>query len=148
MRIWLLPYGRRLRPKEVVAEFDKYLHDELDLQIEAANCSQLRRNFELEGRENLLKVPEVYWSLSTSRVFTMEWVDGIPINQMDKMLERGMDIQKLAREGVDIFFTQVFDDGFFHADMHPGNVLVTQDIDPRGRYAALDFRHRWYFIRV
>ena len=136
---WLLPDGRRLRPKEVVAEFDKYLHDELDLQIEAANCSQLRRNFELEGRENLLKVPEVYWSLSTSRVFTMEWVDGIPINQMDKMLERGMDIQKLAREGVEIFFTQVFDDGFFHADMHPGNVLVTQDIDPRGRYAALDF---------
>ncbi|CAM5211558.1 ubiquinone biosynthesis regulatory protein kinase UbiB [Oligella ureolytica] len=74
-----------------------------------------------------------------SSIYDGEWVDGIPINQMDKMLERGMDIQKLAREGVEIFFTQVFDDGFFHADMHPGNVLVTQDIDPRGRYAALDF---------
>ena len=136
---WLLPDGRRLRPKEVVAEFDKYLHDELDLQIEAANCSQLRRNFELEGRENLLKVPEVYWSLSTSQVFTMEWIDGVPINQMERLDELGMDIKKLAREGVEIFFTQVFDDGFFHADMHPGNILVTQDIDARGRYAALDF---------
>lgn len=136
---WLLPDGRRLRPKEVVAEFDKYLHDELDLQIEAANCSQLRRNFELEGRESLLKVPEVHWSLSTSRVFTMEWIDGVPINQMARLDELGMDIKKLAREGVEIFFTQVFDDGFFHADMHPGNILVTQDIDPSGRYAALDF---------
>ena len=136
---WLLPDGRRLRPKEVVAEFDKYLHDELDLQIEAANCSQLRRNFELEGRENLLKVPEVYWSLSSSLVFTMEWIDGVPINQMERLDELGMDIKKLAREGVEIFFTQVFEDGFFHADMHPGNILVTQDIDPKGRYAALDF---------
>lgn len=135
----LLPDGRRLRPKEVVAEFDKYLHDELDLQIEAANCSQLRRNFELEGREKLLKVPEVYWHLTSSRVFTMEWIDGVPINQMDRLAELGMDIRKLAREGVEIFFTQVFDDGFFHADMHPGNILVTQDIDVRGRYAALDF---------
>jgi ubiquinone biosynthesis protein len=136
---WLLPDGRRLRPKEVVTEFDKYLHDELDLQIEAANCSQLRRNFEFEGREKLLKVPEVYWPLTTSRVFTMEWIDGIPINQMEQIKSMGMDIKKLAREGVEIFFTQVFDDGFFHADMHPGNILVTQDIDSKGRYAALDF---------
>ncbi|WP_432786255.1 putative protein kinase UbiB [Oligella sp. MSHR50489EDL] len=136
---WLLPDGRRLRPKEVVAEFDKYLHDELDLQIEASNCSQLRRNFELEGREKLLKVPEVYWSLTSSQVFTMEWVDGTPINQMEQLQAQGIDIKKLAREGVEIFFTQVFDDGFFHADMHPGNILVTQDIDVRGRYAALDF---------
>lgn len=136
---WLLPDGRRLRPKEVVAEFDKYLHDELDLQIEAANCSQLRRNFELEGREKLLKVPEVFWHLTSSQVFTMEWVDGTPINQMEQLQTLGIDIKKLAREGVEIFFTQVFDDGFFHADMHPGNILVTQDIDPKGRYAALDF---------
>ncbi|MDO5667087.1 MAG: ubiquinone biosynthesis regulatory protein kinase UbiB [Alcaligenaceae bacterium] len=136
---WLLPDGRRLRPKEVVAEFDKYLHDELDLQIEAANCSQLRRNFELEGRETLLKVPEVFWSLTSSQVFTMEWIDGTPINQMEQLKALGIDIKKLAREGVEIFFTQVFDDGFFHADMHPGNILVTQDIDPKGRYAALDF---------
>ncbi len=136
---WLLPDGRRLRPKEVVAEFDKYLHDELDLQIEAANCSQLRRNFSTESRENLLKVPEVYWSLTSSQVFTMEWIDGTPINQMDQLKALGIDIKKLAREGVEIFFTQVFDDGFFHADMHPGNILVTQDIDSKGRYAALDF---------
>lgn len=136
---WLLPDGRRLRPKEVVAEFDKYLHDELDLQIEAANCSQLRRNFSVSEREKLLKVPEVFWHLTTTQVFTMEWIDGVPINQMDRLHELGMDIKKLAREGVEIFFTQVFDDGFFHADMHPGNILVTQDIDVRGRYAALDF---------
>lgn len=136
---WLLPDGRRLRPKEVVAEFDKYLHDELDLQIEAANCSQLRRNFDVKEREALLKVPEALWSLTTSQVFTMEWIDGTPINQMEQLKALGIDIKKLAREGVEIFFTQVFDDGFFHADMHPGNILVTQDIDPKGRYAALDF---------
>jgi len=136
----LSPDGPRLKPREVVAEFDKYLHDELDLLREAANCSQLRRNFDLEsGRSALLQVPEVIWEYCTDRVFTMQRMHGIPVSQIERLHAAGIDTQKLARAGVEIFFTQVFADGFFHADMHPGNILVSDDPQSLGRYIALDF---------
>ena len=128
--------GRRLRPREVVAEFDKYLHDELDLMREAANGSQLRRNFEQSA---LLLVPQMYWDYCAESVIVMQRMHGIPISQIDKLREVGVDLQKLSRDGVEIFFTQVFRHGFFHADMHPGNILVSTDPATFGRYIALDF---------
>ncbi len=128
--------GRRLKPREVVAEFDVYLHDELDLVREAANAAQLRRN--MEGLD-LVLVPEMVWPLCTPGVIVMERMHGVPINQMDRLREAGVDIKKLARDGVTIFFTQVFRDGFFHADMHPGNIQVSLDPRSFGRYIALDF---------
>ncbi|AOK30577.1 ubiquinone biosynthesis protein UbiB [Burkholderia singularis] len=133
-RLWA--DGRRLKPREVVAEFDKYLHDELDLMREAANGSQLRRNF---AGLDLLLVPEMFWDYSTSNVLVMERMEGVPIGQIDTLRNAGVDIKKLAREGVEIFFTQVFRDGFFHADMHPGNIRVSLDSKHFGRYVALDF---------
>ena len=133
---WLLERlwadGKRLKPREVVAEFARHIHDELDLMLEAANCSQLRRNF-ADGR--LLLVPEVHWDWCREQVMVMERMDGTPISQITRLRELGVDIPKLARDGVEIFFTQVFRDGFFHADMHPGNIQVAAD----GRYIALDF---------
>ena len=124
--------GKRLKPREVVAEFAKHLDDELDAIREAANCSQLHRNF---AGSALLAVPEVYWDYCTAEVMVMTWMDGTPISRVDALREQGVDIPRLARAGVEIFFTQVFRDGFFHADMHPGNILVT----PAGQYVALDF---------
>jgi ubiquinone biosynthesis protein len=129
-RLWA--DGKRLKPREVVGEFAKHLHDELDLMREAANCSQLRRNF---NPSPLLQVPEVYWDWCTSSVMVMERMHGIPIAQVERVRAAGVDLKKLSRAGVEIFFTQVFRDGFFHADMHPGNILVAPD----GRYVALDF---------
>ncbi|HQR04471.1 MAG: ubiquinone biosynthesis regulatory protein kinase UbiB [Proteobacteria bacterium] len=132
--------GRRLKPREVVAEFDKYLHDELDLMREAANCSQLRRNFSgTDAAARLLKVPEVYWDWCSESVMVMERMKGTPISRIDTLREKGVDIPALARAGVEIFFTQVFRDGFFHADMHPGNIQVATEGDDRGKYIALDF---------
>jgi ubiquinone biosynthesis protein len=128
--------GRRLKPREVVAEFDKYLHDEIDLMREAANASQLRHNF--AGSDKLM-VPEMIWEYCSSSVITMTWMRGIPISQQDKLRAAGLDLAKLSRMGVDIFFTQVFRDGFFHADMHPGNILVSAEPETFGRYIALDF---------
>jgi ubiquinone biosynthesis protein len=128
--------GRRLKPREVVAEFDTYLHDELDLVREAANAAQLRRNMEGLG---LVMIPEMVWPLCTSTVIVMERMHGVPINQMQRLRDAGVDIKKLARDGVTIFFTQVFRDGFFHADMHPGNIQVSLDPRTFGRYIALDF---------
>ncbi|RBB95309.1 ubiquinone biosynthesis regulatory protein kinase UbiB, partial [Pseudomonas sp. MWU12-2115] len=124
--------GKRLKPREVVAEFDKYLHDELDMMHEAANASQLRRNF--KGSQQLI-VPEVFYDYSSRDVLTLEWMHGIPVGQVERLREAGVDLQKLSRFGVEIFFTQVFRHGFFHADMHPGNIFVAPD----GRYIALDF---------
>jgi len=126
------PEGRRLRPREVVAEFENTLHDELDLVREAASASQLRRNF-ADGR--LLVVPEVYWDWCHRDVMVMQRIHGIPVNATARLREAGIDIPKLARDGVEIFFTQVFRDGFFHADMHPGNIFVAPD----GRYCGVDF---------
>ena len=122
--------GKRLKPREVVAEFDKYLHDELDLMREAANGSQLRRNFQ---DSDLLVVPEMFWDYCSTSVITMERMVGIPISQTERLIAAGVDLKKLAREGVEIFFTQVFRDGFFHADMHPGNILVSTDPATFGR---------------
>ncbi|WP_028357680.1 ubiquinone biosynthesis regulatory protein kinase UbiB [Brackiella oedipodis] len=136
---WLLPDGKRLRPKEVVAEFDKYLHDELDLQIEAANCSQLRRNFDTKERRHLIKVPEAHWELTSKNVFTMEWLEGVQSSHVAELRAKGVDLSLLAQRGVEIFFTQVFEDGFFHADMHPGNIWVSTEPGSVGRYIALDF---------
>ena len=133
-RLWA--DGRRLKPREVVAEFDKYLHDELDLMREAANASQLRRNFALS---EMLLVPEMFWDYCSSSVIVMERMRGIPISQIDRLVAEGVDIKKLSRDGVEIFFTQVFRDGFFHADMHPGNILVSVAPETFGRYIALDF---------
>lgn len=128
--------ARRLKPREVIAEFDKYLHDELDLMREAANASQLRRNFD---GSSLLIVPEMYWDYCSPSVITMERMRGIPISRIDRLMEEGVDLKKLSRDGVEIFFTQVFRDGFFHADMHPGNILVSVEPESFGRYIALDF---------
>jgi ubiquinone biosynthesis protein len=125
--------GKRLRPREVVAEFEKHLGDELDLMREAANCSQLRRNFK---DSPLLLVPEVYWDYCDHDVMVMDRMDGIPVSQIERLRESGTNIPKLAATGVEIFFTQVFRDGFFHADMHPGNILVRPGSE---QYIALDF---------
>ena len=124
--------GRRLKPREVVREFDRHLNDELDLMREAANASQLRRNFDNSA---LMLVPEIFWDYCGTEVMVMERMAGTPVSQVGRLRELGVDIPKLARAGVEIFFTQVFRDGFFHADMHPGNILVAAD----GRYVALDF---------
>ena len=124
--------GRRLKPREVVAEFACYLDDELDLVREAANASLLRRNF---AQSSLLAVPAIHWDFCSRRVMVMERMHGTPISQLDVLRRKGVDIPALSRAGVEIFFTQVFRDGFFHADMHPGNILVSDD----GKYIALDF---------
>ncbi len=127
-----LPEGRRLRPVEVVDQFKRTIHDELDLRREAANASQLKANF--EGSE-LLYVPEVYWDLSRRRVFVMERIAGIPISDIEGLKDADIDLRTLSHNGVEIFFTQAFRDGFFHADMHPGNIFVAPD----GQYRAVDF---------
>ncbi len=128
--------GKRLKPREVVAEFDIYLHDELDLVREAANAAQLRRN--MQGID-VIMVPEMVWDYCTPTVIVMERMYGVPISQVQRLVEAGVDIPKLARDGVTIFFTQVFRDGFFHADMHPGNIQVSIAPETFGRYVALDF---------
>jgi ubiquinone biosynthesis protein len=128
--------GKRLRPRDVVAEFDKYLHDELDLMREAANGSQLRRNF---AGSKLLHVPEMFWDYCSEAVIVMERVSGIPIGRVDQLKAAGIDLKKLSRDGVEIFFTQVFKHGFFHADMHPGNIYVGDSGVDFNKYIAIDF---------
>ena len=132
---WLLQTvsseGKRLKPMEVVDEFARHTQHELDLTLEAANCSQLSRNF----KDKRLLIPEVYWDYCRKEVMTMQRMYGTPVSQIALLQAKGIDITKLAHDGVEIFFTQVFRDGFFHADMHPGNIQVADD----GRYIALDF---------
>ncbi len=128
--------AKRLKPREVVAEFDTYLNDELDLVREASNAAQLRRN--MEGLD-LVVIPEVFWDFCHTDVMVMQRMKGVPISQVEKLREAGVDIPKLARDGVTIFFTQVFRDGFFHADMHPGNIMVSLEPETFGRYISLDF---------
>ena len=128
--------GKRLKPREVVAEFDKYLHDELDLLREASNAAQLRRN--MEGL-NLVMIPEMYWDYCMPDVMVMQRMNGVPISHTQRLRDAGVDMKKLARDGVTIFFTQVFRDGFFHADMHPGNIQVSLAPETFGRYISLDF---------
>ncbi|MDF7676724.1 ubiquinone biosynthesis regulatory protein kinase UbiB [Neisseriaceae bacterium ESL0693] len=124
--------GKRLKPQEVVAEFDKYLHDELDLMKEAANASLLGRQFK---NSDQLIIPAVYYDYCATKVLTIEWMNGTPIADIAALRAQHIDLPTLARYGVEIFFTQVFKNGFFHADMHPGNIMVAPD----GRYIALDF---------
>lgn len=124
--------GPRLRPVEVVGEYDKTIHDELDLAREAANASKLKANF---ADSDLIHVPEVYWDHTRRQVMVMERIDGIPIREVDRLKAAGIDMRKLAHDGVEIFFTQAFRDGFFHADMHPGNIFVSEE----GQYRAVDF---------
>ncbi len=129
-RYWAL--GRQLRATEVVREFEKTILDELDLMREAANASQLRRNFQDSA---LLYVPDVYWEYTRSNVMVMERIKGIPISNIEQLRAAGIDLKTLAEHGVEIFFTQVFRDSFFHADMHPGNIFVSNE----GQYLAVDF---------
>ena len=124
--------GRRLRPREVVEEFERTILDELDLLREAANASQLRRNF-LDSE--LLYIPGVHWPHTRRNVMVMERIEGIPISDVEAIRAAGIDLQGLAERGVEIFFTQVFRHNFFHADMHPGNIFVAPD----GQYLAVDF---------
>jgi ubiquinone biosynthesis protein len=133
-RYW--PEGRRLRPREIVAEYQKTILDELDLMREAANASQLKRNF---ATSELLYVPEVYWDWCRTDVMVMERIHGVPISDLTRLKAAGTDIPYLAENGVRIFFTQVFRHNFFHADMHPGNIFVLIDDPLRPRYAAVDF---------
>jgi ubiquinone biosynthesis protein len=128
--------GKRLKPRQVVAEFDNYLHDELDLIREASNAAQLRRN--MEGLD-LVLIPEIFWDYCHTEVMVMERMNGVPISQIERLREAGVDIPQLARDGVTLFFTQVFRDGFFHADMHPGNIMVSLESESFGRYISLDF---------
>jgi len=128
--------GRRLKPREVVAEFDIYLHDELDLMREAANASQLRRYF-IDSKK--LMIPEMYWDLCRTNVIVMERMDGISIGRTSELRAAGVDFKKLAADGVEIFFTQVFEYGFFHADMHPGNISISLEPETFGRFISFDF---------
>jgi len=128
--------GSRLRPVEVVREYQKTILDELDLMREAGNASQLRRNF---AGSTLLYVPEVHWEYCRSGVMVMERIRGLAVSNVAEMRRRGTDIRKLAENGVEIFFTQVFRHNFFHADMHPGNIFVLTDDPANPRYAAVDF---------
>ncbi len=128
--------ARRLRPVELVREYRKTILDELDLLREAANAAQLKRNF---AGSTLLYVPEVHWDYCRVDVMVMERIHGVVINDLEELRARGADIRKLAENGVEIFFTQVFRDNFFHADMHPGNIFVQVDDPQNPRYAAVDF---------
>jgi ubiquinone biosynthesis protein len=129
-RYW--PAGKNLRPTAVVAEFEKNLLDELDLMREAANASQLRRNF-LNSEK--LYIPEIYWEHCRKDIMVMERIHGTPIGNIDALIEKNINLQQLSERGVEIFFTQVFSHCFFHADMHPGNIFVADN----GQYIAVDF---------
>jgi ubiquinone biosynthesis protein len=133
-RYW--PETRRLKPREIVKEFEHTLLDELDLQREAANAAQLRRNFE---RSPILYIPEVYWDYTSSNVMVMERIHGIPVSDLSTLRAQGIDVKKLAERGVEIFFTQVFRDCFFHADMHPGNIFVSYKHPKNPQYICIDF---------
>ena len=133
-RYW--EHGKRLRPLEIVDEYEHTILDELDLMREAANAAQLKRNFQ---GSDMLYVPDVYWDYCRPEVLVQERIYGTPISDMDALLEAGTDIQVLAENGVEIFFTQVFRHNFFHADMHPGNIFVIMSDPKKPKYAAVDF---------
>jgi ubiquinone biosynthesis protein len=133
-RYW--EHGKRLRPLEIVDEYEHTILDELDLMREAANTAQLKRNFQ---GSDMLYVPDVYWDYCRPEVLVQERIYGTPISDMDALQEAGANIQVLAENGVEIFFTQVFRHNFFHADMHPGNIFVITSDPARPKYAAVDF---------
>jgi len=127
--------GRRLRPKEVVSDYAKTIWNELDLQIEAGNTSQLKRNFE---NSPLLYVPGVYWEYTRKNILVIDRIYGIPVADIDALNAQNTDMKKLAERGVEVFFTQVFRDSFFHADMHPGNIFVSREDPSEPQYIAID----------
>jgi len=127
--------GKRLHPVEVVNDYEQIIHDELDLLAEAANTSQLKRNFE---NSPVLYVPKVYWDFCSKNLMVMERIHGIPVADVDALNAQNTDLKKLAETGVDIFFTQVFDHNFFHADMHPGNIFVSYETPEQPKYIAID----------
>lgn len=133
-RYW--PESRRLKPKEIVKEFEHTLLDELDLLREAANAAQLRRNFQ---NSPLLYIPEIYWDYCREQVLVMERIHGIPVSDIARLKEHGIELKTLAERGVEIFFTQVFRDCFFHADMHPGNIFVSPQHPKSPQYICIDF---------
>ncbi len=126
------PDARRLRARDVVTEFERTTLDELDLIREAANAAKIRRNFE---NSEIIYIPEIHWPLTRKKVLVMERIHGIPVGDIEQMKAAGVDFKLLAERGVEIFFTQVFRDNFFHADMHPGNIFV----EPPASYIAIDF---------
>ncbi|MCK0105151.1 ubiquinone biosynthesis regulatory protein kinase UbiB [Marinobacter sp. S0848L] len=128
--------GKRLHPVEVVADYDATIHDELDLQREAANASQLRRNFD---NSPLIYIPFIDWDYTSKSVLVMERIHGIPIADVEALKAAGVNMKVLAEKGVEIFFTQVFRDSFFHADMHPGNIFVDVSNPADPQYIAIDF---------
>ncbi len=133
-RYW--EHGKRLRPLEIVDEYEHTILDELDLMREAANAAQLKRNFQ---GSDMLYVPDVHWEYCRPEVLVQERIYGTPISDMETLLKAGTNIQVLAENGVEIFFTQVFRHNFFHADMHPGNIFVITTDPERPKYAAVDF---------
>lgn len=130
-----VPEARRLRPVEVIRDYESTLFDELDLYKEAANTSQLKRNFK---DSPLLFVPTIYWPFTRRHVMVQERIRGIPVADLETLIARGTNLKKLAERGVEIFFTQVFRDNFFHADMHPGNIFVNCDNPEDPQYIAID----------
>lgn len=130
------PEGDRIRPDDVVAEFERVIINELDMQAEAANCAMIRRNFE---HSQELYIPKIHWPLTANRVLVMERVSGIPVRDIDKLKESGVDLEALARLGIRLFYRQVFRDNLFHADMHPGNILVDVRNPTKPSFIALDF---------
>jgi ubiquinone biosynthesis protein len=130
------PEGERIRPNEVVAEFQRVIFDELNMQQEAANASMLRRNWE---DSEALYIPKIYWSHTADRVLTMERVGGVPVRDIDELKRRGVDLERLAVRGIRVFYTQVFQDNLFHADMHPGNIRVDTSDPKNASFIALDF---------
>jgi len=128
--------GKRLRPREIVAELEKNLYDELDMLREASSASQLQRNF--EGTD-LLYVPKIYWNLTKPNLLVQERIYGMPIGDTEGLIASGVTMDRLAEIGVEIFFTQVFKHSFFHADMHPGNIMVDITDPENPRYVAVDF---------
>lgn len=127
--------GKRLKPDEIVEEFARHTEHELDLTLEAAHCSQLGRNF----KDQTLLVPSIHWDFCRASVMTMQRMTGTPVRELDTLQNKGLSLTQLAHDGVEIFFTQVFRDGFFHADMHPGNIQVVTEGPNKGKFIALDF---------
>ena len=130
------PEGERIRPNEVVAEFKRVIFDELSMQSEGANASMLRRNWE---DSEALYIPKIYWSHTADRVLVMERVGGVPVRDIDELKRQGVDLEKLARRGIRVFYQQVFRDNLFHADMHPGNIRIDTTDPADASYIALDF---------
>jgi len=136
MAAWALQDGQRLRPREVVAEYDRTIHDELNLVAEATNAVVLRNNFK---DSDTLYIPEIYWEYTRNSVLVQERISGIPIRDIAAMEAIGVNMKKLAEHGVEIFYTQVFEHNFFHADMHPGNIFVSTENPDHPQYIAVDF---------